>query len=213
MKPFVIDLETTGRSDAYDFLPFIEPPGNYKDPEKIRAYLEERRVKQLESAALSAQTGAILCIGILRDGAETLIHDDDEALLLSKAWSVFETKEADEIFVTFNGTRFDWPFLARRSYALGVVVPLWYPADGRWPLRTHCDLYTLWQAGDRTESISLDRLARLCGLGGKIGNGAEFGKLWTEDRNAALDYLRQDLKLTRDLWRRMARCYVAERIR
>jgi len=149
---------------------------------------------------------SVFCVMVRR-----LLSNDDEALLLSKAWSVFETKEADEIFVTFNGTRFDWPFLARRSYALGVVVPLWYPADGRWPLRTHCDLYTLWQAGDRTESISLDRLARLCGLGGKIGNGAEFGKLWTEDRNAALDYLRQDLKLTRDLWRRMARCYDAER--
>jgi len=204
MKPFIIDLETAGRVDASEYLPPIEAPSNYKDAEKIRAYLEERHARQLEAAALSAETARILCVGILRNGMEAqFIHDDDEAKLLRKTWLELETKEADEIFVGFNSTKFDFPLLARRSYVLGVPVPTWFPADGRWPHRTHCDLFTLWQCGDRTETISLDRLARLCGLPGKTGNGADFGKLWQTDRPAALDYLRRDLQLTDALWRRM----------
>ena len=69
-KPFVIDIETSGRADAADYLPPIEPPGNYKDAAKIEAYLAEKRASQLERAALSAETGRILCIGILRDGLD-----------------------------------------------------------------------------------------------------------------------------------------------
>jgi hypothetical protein len=206
MKPFVLDLETAGRTDAANFLPEITAPANYKDPAKIEAYLSEKRATQLEAAALSAETARVLCVGILRNGGESrFVHDDDESALLRKTWLELETREADEIFVTFNGSRFDWPMLARRCYSLGVPVPSWFPVDGRWPHRTHCDLFTLWQVGDRQESISLDRLARLCGLPGKTGTGADFGRLWTQDRNAALDYLRRDLQLTRDLWQRMAR--------
>ncbi len=205
MKPFVIDLETAGRPDAASFLPAVEPPANYRDQAKIHAYVEERRTKQLEAAALSAETARILCVGILRTGAEAqFIHDDDEVELLRNTWQALETREADELFVTFNGTRFDWPMLARRSYALGVPLPSWFPADGRWPRRTHGDLFTLWQAGDRTETISLDRLARLCGLPGKTATGADFGRLWLTDRLAALAYLRRDLDLTHQLWLHMA---------
>jgi hypothetical protein len=205
MKPFVIDLETAGRPDAAQYLPEVTAPSNYKDVAKIEAYLAEKRAAQLEAAALSAETARILCVGILRNGSEPqFVHDDQEAKLLRKTWLELETREADEIFVTFNGARFDWPMLARRCYALAVPVPSWFPADGRWPLRTHCDLYARWQCGDRQESISLDRLARLCGLPGKTGSGAEFARLWAEDRKAALEYLRHDLELTRDLWQRMA---------
>lgn len=205
MKPFVLDLETAGRPDAADYLPEVTAPANYKDTAKIEAYLAEKRAAQLEAAALSAETARILCVGILRYGLDPqFLHDAEESKLLRKTWLELETREADEIFVTFNGSRFDWPMLARRSYALGVPVPAWFPADGRWPHRTHVDLFQLWQAGDRQESISLDRLARLCGLPGKTGSGADFARLWTEDRNAALVYLRHDLELTRDLWQRMA---------
>src|SRR5512139_1771624 len=138
MRPFVIDIETSGRPDAALYLPEITAPSNYRDPAKIEAYLADKRAAQLEAAALSAETARILCVGILRNGLDPqFLHDHDEAKLLRKTWLELETREADEIFVTFNGTRFDWPMLARRCYVLGVPVPAWFPADGRWPLRTH----------------------------------------------------------------------------
>lgn len=205
MIPFVLDIETAPRTDAAAFLPNIEPPSNYKDPVKIDAYLVEKRQRQLEAAALSAETARILCVGLLRPGRDPhYVHcDDDESHLLREVWTVLGTRGTSEMFVTFNGSRFDWPMLIRRSFALGVPVPIWMPLDGRWPRRTHCDLLELWQSGDRTASISLDRLARLCGLAGKIGDGAHFAALWAQDRQAALDYLSRDLELTAELWSRM----------
>jgi len=204
MKPFVIDLETGPRPDATDFLPPVEAPINFKDPEKIRAYIEERRAKQFAEAALSAATARILCVGTLRDGGEPqFIGDYDEGKLLRKTWLELERRGADEVYVTFNGTRFDWPIMCRRSYALGVPVPPWVQRDGRWSPRSHCDLLTLWQLGDRQETISLDRLARLVGLPGKAGNGAQFAALWLQNRPAALEYLANDLLLTRLCFDRM----------
>jgi hypothetical protein len=164
----------------------------------------EKRASQLEMAALSAETARVLCVGILRDGGAQFIHDDDnEAQLLRDTWAACGCKEADEVFVTFNGNRFDWPMLTRRSYILGVTVPNWLPREGRWIYGTNYDLFALWQLGDRSESISLDRLARLCGLSGKTGSGADFARLWKDDRKAALDYLELDLELTRALWQKM----------
>jgi len=62
----------------------------------------------------------VLVVGILRNGSGAqFLYDVDEKKLLRMTWLELETKEADEIFVTFNGSRFDWPMLARRSFALG----------------------------------------------------------------------------------------------
>lgn len=205
MNSFVIDIETAGRADAAEYLPEITAPSNYKDAAKIEAYLVEKRAAQLEQAALDATTARILCVGILRsDGEPQFIHDENETKLLRKTWLELETKEADEIYVTFNGTRFDWPMLARRSITKTVPVPKWFPLDGRWPHRQHCDLMALWQLGDRGESISLDRLSKLVLGRGKGGSGADFAKVWNSDRQTALDYLRLDLELTRDLFKRMS---------
>lgn len=205
MKPYCVDIETGPRPDASEFLPPIEPPANCKDAAKIEAYLTDRRAKQLEQAALSAETGRVLCVGLLRDGAQPQhLHDDDEAALLRKTWLELETHDSSEVFVTFCGHRFDWPYLLRRSAALGVPAPNWFPRDGRFPKHAFCDVAELWQFGDRTETISLHRLARLCGLPGKTGHGANFAELWATDRPAALAYLRQDLELTRALWCRLA---------
>lgn len=203
MKAFVIDIETIGRADAAEYLPEVTAPANYKDAAKIDAYIAEKRASQLEGAALSAQTGQILCVGIARRGETSCIYPSGEKEILRATWVELESREADEVFVTFNGNRFDWPMLARRSYALGVTVPAWFPRDGRWLKRTHCDLLEQWQCGDRSESISLDRLARLLGFQGKNGDGARFGQLWAEDRKAALAYLRRDLELTAKIFERM----------
>ena len=206
-RPFILDLETGARplAEIEHLLPVIEPPSNWKDEAKRTAYVAEKREQLLRDAALDAVLSRVLAVGILRgDGPPQFITDDDEASLLRQTWHTLETREADETYVTFNGTKFDWPTLARRSFTCGVPVPRWLPLDGRWPARSHCDLLTLWQAGDRQEFVSLDRLSRMILGQGKSGDGANFAGLWATDRPAALDYLRQDLELTRALWHRMA---------
>src|SRR5262249_10509615 len=97
---------------------------------------------------------------------------------------------------------FDFPYLVRRSLVTGISIPRWLPRDGRFPRHMFCDLAEVWACGDRSETISLDRLARLCGLPGKSNSGTDFAGLWAEDHNAAIAYVRKDLELTLQLWER-----------
>jgi hypothetical protein len=205
MKPLVVDIETGPRPDAEAFLPEITAPTNYKDEAKRSAYVVEKRLQLVADAGLDAALGRVLCAGLLRVGEPPrFIHNDaDEAALLKETWSALEQKKAGEAYVTFHGHRFDFPYLARRSFATGVTVPSWFPRDGRFPRYVFSDLAEVWSCGDRSETISLDRLARLCGLPGKSGSGADFARLWTEDRQAALSYLENDLRLTQQLWLQM----------
>lgn len=207
MKATILDIETGARpiAEIEPLLPAITAPANYKDAEKIRAYIEQRRAELLSDAALDATLGRVLAVGILRhDSPPQFITPDDEAALLRDTWRELDDKAAGEITVTFCGHRFDFPFLARRSWALGVAVPEWFPRDGRFPRHAFYDLAELWQCGDRTETISLDRLARVLGLPGKTGDGADFARLFREDRPAALAYLENDLKLTRAIFERVS---------
>lgn len=206
MKTIVLDIETSARPEAeiVDLLPAIEPPGNYRDPEKITAYLAEKRARLLTDAALDPVLGRVLVTGILAEGSFEPITDEDEAALLRNTWvRIGDHFLAGCRVVTFCGHRFDFPFLARRSWALGVPVPHWFPRDGRWPRSVFIDLAEVWAAGDRGVTISLDRLARLCGVGRKTGSGSDFGLLWRTDRDAALRYLETDLRLTSVLAERM----------
>jgi hypothetical protein len=208
MNPLILDIETGPRADAIAFLPTPEAPANYKDPAKIAAYIEERKGALLDQAALSAETAQVLVIGLLRPGEEpAYIYAEDEADTLRETWGKLGERRCNEVFVTFNGARFDWPMLVRRSYALGVPVPGWMPRDGRWPKRTHVDLFEWWQAGDRQTTISLDRLARLVGLPGKTDTGARFAAMWAADRPKALAYLAHDLSLAAAIAERMLAGY------
>jgi len=108
MNPLIVDIETGPRSDAVAFLPTPEAPANYKDAAKIAAYVEERRAKLLEDAALSAETAQILVVGLLRPGTEPIyIYADDEADTLAETWGKLGERRCNEVFVTFNGARFD----------------------------------------------------------------------------------------------------------
>lgn len=206
MKTIILDIETTARpeTEIADLLPSITAPSNWKDEAKIAAYVAEKRAQAIAEGALDPVLGRVLAVGVLVDGAFEFVGWPEERQLLRDTWHRLEGMfRAGTKFVTFNGHRFDFPFLARRSWACGVAVPSWIPRDGRWPRHAFVDLLEVWQAGNRTESIGLDRLARLCGLPGKAGNGANFGLLWASDRPAALRYLEQDLRLTASLAERM----------
>jgi hypothetical protein len=112
-------------------------------------------------------------------------------------WTIIQHHDAiNERLVGFACCSFDLPFLVRRSWALGVPVPATITRpSGRW--NDHIvDLLDVWRLNNRDQTISLDGLARFLGVGSKSGKGADFAQLLASDRDAALAYLRHDLKLT-----------------
>lgn len=194
-SPIIFDVESGPAPDAIEFLPEVEAPSNYKDPAKIEAYREQKRVEMMEAAALSPVTGQILAIGIRRDG-EFYAYDGDERSILSAFWRLIAPKGViTQRVVGFNSNRFDLPFCIRRSWKLGVEVPR-IVMQGRYLNSQFVDIMETWQAGDRMASVKLDTLARWLGVGAKNGSGADFAKLFAEDREKALQYLENDLLIT-----------------
>jgi hypothetical protein len=197
---YIFDIETgpRPREQIAELCPVFEAPATYKDPEKIAAAIQAKEAAWYQDAALSAITGRVLAIGYLEATTGFIgIHaSGDEATDITAFWRMIApTGYIQAELVGFNSNSFDLPFLVRRSWALGITPP-GELLTGRW-LPSQCrDVLDVWRVGDRTERISLDRLARYLGLPGKTGSGADFAGLWAMDPTAALDYLAHDLRLT-----------------
>jgi len=199
MKRIYFDIETGPRPEAelHAMMPEFKPPANYSDPIKIAAVVTEKRNEWLEKAALCATTGTVLAIGLRCEGKNIIFGSGDEAQDLRGFWAQVE-KAAREgsVMVGFNIERFDIPFLVRRSWVLGVPVPMGVYAGRYLNHHVFADIYTEWQCGNRESTISLKRLAEFLGCGTKDDTGKMFSAVWVTDRKAALAYVENDLILT-----------------
>lgn len=169
----------------------------------------------IDRAALSPITGRVLAIGYIgtndaiRIAAVDPADPEAESHLLQSFWTTFrDCCKSDTPIVGFNSHAFDLPFLVRRSWLLGVDVPDDVLAHGR-PHRLFIDLMQVWQCGNRQERISLNNLSAFFGTGGKLEgvDGGDFARLYLsekpEDRETAIEYLRQDVRLTLAAAKRM----------
>lgn len=204
MESQVFDIETGPLPDIIldALVPEFEPAANLKDPEKIAADIAKKKVRFKEQAALSPLTGRVLAVGFQPDFGDPplILCDDDESKLLASVWDHFRTAGGNRrpMFVGFNIHGFDLPFLVKRSWVNGVPVPP-NVRQGRYWADWFIDLREVWQLGDRQAEGSLDTICRALGLGEKNGSGADFARLWQENRDEAVKYLLNDLDLTAKL--------------
>jgi DNA polymerase III epsilon subunit-like protein len=163
----------------------------------------------IEDAALSAITGCVVAIGY-QGKKETLhvaIDGVTEFQLLSQFWKIYQQGRAERrSLVGFNVKAFDVPFIAQRSWMLGVEVPSTITTATGYLDPVFVDLAERWKVGNRGAwgkpgYGTLDTIAKSLGIAGKPDNckGAEFAaKLYgsPEDRAIALSYLSSDLRMT-----------------
>jgi predicted PolB exonuclease-like 3'-5' exonuclease len=140
----VLDLESHAIPDAATYLTEpVDAPSNYKDPEKIAAYIKDAKQAQLDKAALDIDLARIVCLGMQFHG-ET-VNDPSGAVMGNVFAETFSIKDQTQertilgrffdnyfrshntadwpILVTFNGLGFDLPLLLRRALYLGVKAP------------------------------------------------------------------------------------------
>jgi hypothetical protein len=212
MQRIIFDIETGPLPDAelLDLLPPFDEAevkcGNLKDPDKIADKIREAKNAHfknfVENAALDPLTGQVLAIGMVIDGV-TRILAYPEPETLECFWSEARgDMERVNPLVGFNIFQFDLPFLIKRSWKYGIQVPR-NIRRGRYWGEGMVDLREVWQLGDRQARGSLDAICRHLGLGKKTGSGKDFARLFAEDRYAALEYLRNDLRLTAKLAERL----------
>jgi predicted PolB exonuclease-like 3'-5' exonuclease len=103
--------------------------------------------------------------------------------------------------VTYNGRTFDLPVIALRSLRHGVAMPWYYRDRGlryRYSEEGHIDLCDWLADHGATRSGSLDALARLIGLPGKLGvDGSQIEGLFSGGQLGVIrDYCLSDVVQT-----------------
>lgn len=215
INALIIDIETAPLPEGEILAEFDEGKvkfGNLVDPAKRAAKLEEAKQDFLEDAALNPATSFVLAAGIATVGGDGVfrpsIVSGEEAAILQRLWlSVDQALAAGAVVLTFNGAEFDFPYCLKRSWKHGIATPQLY--KGRYLRDGVCDVRQLWTGGDRfAEGSSLDAVAKFLGIGGKPDgmNGKMFHGVWMEDREKAIAYLVNDLRLTWEIGRRMGVC-------
>lgn len=198
MKTIYFDFETSSLpiAEIKEMEPEFSAPGNYKDPTKIADNIAEQKAKWIEDAALSALTGRIVALGLEINGQFVPVIDDDETVMVREFWKQFSQLENRKM-IGFCCKHFDLRFVVRRSFKLSVPIPAMIAPEYRWEKHGIVDLADYWQCGDRQDRISLDEFARFLGVGRKNGNGGDFARMLVEHRETAIQYLANDLRLTR----------------
>jgi len=210
--------------------PVVVAPSNYKDPEKIKEYVERetacRKAELIEKAALDPDYGKILSIGIgladapvypegkfpitvlvnkdLYGTGEDLSYPADacsEENLLRIFWKTFY--EVNGRCIGYNVLGFDLPFLMRRSMALGVK-PSITPMLAKYRTEPVTDLYGIlynWAPGK-----GLKQVARLYNIPNPLPD-LDGSKVKDMDPETLRAYQRNDIQITAALYERMNGIY------
>lgn len=109
-------------------------------------------------------------------------------------------KNPGTTLVTFSGRRFDVPAIVARCMKHGIAWPWWWKRHGarvRYRLDGHIDLCDELSDYGASTMVGLDVWAKLCGLPGKSGHGADVDKMHAEGRIQEIaDYCLGDVRMT-----------------
>jgi DNA polymerase elongation subunit (family B) len=180
------DMETLANPEAIKTLPDPMPPANYKDQEKINAYIAEKKAEQISQAALDPDLGMIDAISIQAGypgEIETRVVGDKEAKteadLIRWFWSKFV--EARGQSVGYNTQGFDFPYLLRRSLALGVYVPM-QPALMKYRIEPTIDLMAILYNWGQAKSLKW--VSKRYGIKDPLpdSNGSQYALMKADER-------------------------------
>lgn len=125
MRTLICDISTAPIDGVEAFIEEPSAPANYKDPEKIAAYIIQRKAELCAKAALEPDLGRITGIGLTNGTAAPLFylcHDEqEEANALRELALIVDDQDT---LIGFNAARFDWPMLVRRGRYLDVDLQI-----------------------------------------------------------------------------------------
>lgn len=203
------DLETTADPAQVGCLPEPKAPATYKDLDKIKAYIEEAKAKQVKDAALDADCGQITTLSYrcgLRGKTETFLVGDPqtptEAELLRLFWA--RLKQMNGRSCGYNTLGFDLPYVLRRSMDLCVPATV-QSFLAKFREEPTCDLYGIlynWGPGK-----SLKYAAKRYGIPNPLPDidGSMVDQMPPEQRRA---YCGNDTDMVVELFKKMLPVYM-----
>lgn len=212
MNTIYVDIETIPDMSVpeADLRAGISAPSNYKDPAKIREYIDEKAAGARAAMALDPAAGVILCIGIAIDDDPVQVFSNGlgtrsgEGTMLAAVANAIASRCAEVPRWVAHNADFDLAYLSLA--ALRHTSPI-----GRWlPKVTSQVVDTMWRTrpGMRPgadKRISLDALCKVLGIPGKDGlTGADVFPAWQAGRIEEIElYCAADVERCRRI---LARC-------
>ena len=210
MKYLYIDIETLPCADPTK-VPDPKPPANYKDPEKIAAWIADAKADAHRETSLDPLLGRVFAIGYAVDADPVrVLYDatgDEEARLIAELAAVVDAAREDGrstiTWVGHNISGFDLKWLWFRAVKYGHrdlarVIPY-----QRWQAGLCEDTLKLAQGSDwSAKGLGLSRLAEYFGHAGKAEglDGAKVYDAWLAGEHERIQAdCRADVELTRDL--------------
>lgn len=207
MNLISFDIETAPFEDQslYESLmPEFTGNANTKDPEKIKAQIEEKKAKWLDQVCLTPASSKIIAIGFAYSTKQDvdLLITEDEPKIIRKWWSTWATHNQKCKFIGHNIKSFDLWFLIHRTRILGMadLMPICLQVingntrDFFDAFIDTMDAFRVYQYAKHM--VSLDEYAKAYGLEGKSGDGAGFHKLVRTGKiEEATTYLSNDVRI------------------
>jgi len=206
----------------------VKAPSNYKDPEKIRAYVAEKGVEAHAQTSLNGAYGQLFAIGWAVNGepAQNVVRQDlqrleDEAFMLEAFYALLTADlqvagapygDGGAWMVTFVGmnvARFDLRFLHQRSVVHGIKPSVRLPYGASPYSPAVLDLGVEW-TGDHREYVSLDELCGALSVESpKVKHAMTGADVWSRvqagDWQSVVDYNLSDVEVLRTLHKRFLR--------
>jgi len=154
-----LDCETVADPAVISILPEIKAPSNYKDADKIAAYISEKEKERNADLGLDPTTCQIVCISA-RDQKNQVTYSwtKDEKTILTNFWQLAFKFTS---FCTFNGKSFDVPVLMFRSMINGVTPC--HIDTNPYAINNHYDLRAIFTGRNKFQKGSLDFLCKRLG--------------------------------------------------
>ena len=200
------DIETEGNPEVYDIMPEPTAPANYKDADKIAAYIAEKKAEQQTMAALDADYGRIIAIGMqlgLNSNPISYTVNDhySETEGIRIFWENFA--KAHGVSCGYNIIGFDLPYILRRSFALGVK-PSIIPNLAKYQTYPTIDLMgILYNWG---QAKGLKWVCKRYGIENPLPD-LDGSKVKDMDQETLIKYSINDVKLIVELYKKMDGIY------
>lgn len=193
----------------------------WAEEEETTEAQEQKREELLQGMAFNAMTAQVIAIGMLNvesnkgrvyyqspeqdswssDDEMVLFEGGTESEILERFW---DDIKAYDRFITFNGRKFDCPFLMIRS-ALYGIKPSRNLMGYRFDAKTHCDLLEQFTFYGTTRKYNLDFYCRTFGIESPKSHGIsgfDMGEMYESGRHREIaEYCLGDVVATAELYR------------
>lgn len=142
-----LDIETGSDKRLLEtYLLNIKAPKNYKDEDKIKEYLEAKKLEAEKALSIDPDYNDIKCIGI---------KENDEPARLVKFSELNSLFEKHKMLITFNGKNFDLPTIIKYGVKNRVNLPYrdLRVYQKKWTSGQHVDLMEVISDGRDYKSL------------------------------------------------------------